>query len=386
MLKLKPFNEKKDEVREEVILAEKLKSMLENLYESTRYYNIVDHALTSYLLLIEKEVHDALPDNPKSFREALATLFVTNSSQRALRSIEILEKRYKSRLTNSLPYSVIALDILLDKDLLEAARRLYNLLCEVKIENVTMPSEDAYISSAIIERAARSLEMSPSSVRIVEMYNVALKILVDFVMKENQKKMDYLEYQPILRWIRTQLTEERYSESYNDIESFSAEIPPPLFFSPLRLYVVWKFLWKALELKVAPSNYVLDEKDRKFLIESLRKKEHKATLKLKFWNFLEGFYLTIISGTVSSFAYYVLQVVFRQVIPVLFLVPIIIPSAITLFIEVVEKVFKTYAEENVRKLKVAIPGFSSIENKRRKAELELRIVKNSLKRYAEVFG
>jgi len=99
---------------------------------------------------------------------------------------------------------------------------------------------------------------------------------------------------------------------------------------------------------------------------------------------LEGFYLTIISVILSSFTYYILQVVFRQVIPELLLVPII-PSSITLLIEIIEKVFKTYTEENVKKIKAAIPGFSLIGNKRKDVELELRVVKNSLKKYAEVF-
>jgi len=375
MLELRDFRERKN-IKEEVRLAQKLKRVLESLYDSTKYYNIIDHALAAYLLGREKEVLEELPDNPRNLREALATLFVASDSERALRAVEILEKRYKKRLISTLLYLVIALDILLDKKLFAVSKRLYDLLREVNIVSTILPGEDAYIAFAVFERAAQSLEVPLLSVRIEEEPETALRILVDFAIRRSRKELDFAEYQSVLSWISAQLKEELYSESFDDIESFSAEIPPLLFFSPARLYVVWKFLWKARKLEVALPSYVLDEKNRERLIEFLRKKKRNESLKLKALSLLEDFYLTVILTATTTLASLVVQSVFKLAIPLLNVIPII--AIITI---ILVNIAKKYAEKIMKKVKNKIPGFSSIKNKRKEIELRLRDIENSLERY-----
>lgn len=237
-------------MREEARLARKLREVLESLYDSTRHYNIVDHALAAYLLRREGEVLGELPDSPRNLREALATLLVANDAKRALKAVEVLERRYRKRLKSTFPYSVIALDILLDRGLYEPAGRLYAALRGAGVASISAPAEDAYVAFAVLERAARSLGTAPPARgRVGERPEAAFRALVDFALRGDREALGRAEYRSVLGWISTRLEERRYVETCDGIEVFSAEIPPPLFFSPARLYAVWKFLTRALGLE-----------------------------------------------------------------------------------------------------------------------------------------
>lgn len=367
---------KRENMKETIHLAQKLEEILENLYDSTRYYNIVDHALVAYLLRREKEVLRELPDNPRNLREALATLLVTDNAKHALKAVEILEKRYKKRLKNTFPYSVIALDILLDKGFFEPAKRLYIILDKTHITNITAPSEDAYILFAIFERTARSLGILFVNEELREKPDQAFRTMVDFVIRGKRKVLNYTEYRSILGWINAQLKEKYYTETYDDIETFNAEIPPPLFFSPARLYVVWKFLLRTLKFKVVPPSYVLDDSTRQILIDTLKKKRQYERYKLKFLNFVENFLLTIAVVVISITVDITTQAMIKIAVPLPFIATIIVGA----IVGAIEK----YTERKLRKFKLYVPGFSIIENKRKKVELRLNKIEKWLEKYTKI--
>ncbi|MEM2514542.1 MAG: hypothetical protein QXR45_08740 [Candidatus Bathyarchaeia archaeon] len=287
-------------------LIEKFEKLLEDLYEASKSGNIVDHALVAHLLGREKEVLRRLVNQKDSFSSALATLLVSEEQDFILRIIKVLEEKFQNRLVYGFPYTIIALDRFLDKGFLKASRSIFELLSN-NLDKSLVPKDEMYIVVTIFERAANSLQINfPSLRETVEMrLKDALMVLTDFALKEKLEKLSYQDYQAIINWIKIQLSESYYSEDQDDIEIFNIKVPPPLFFSPLRLYLVWKFFNKvSRDYKLVPYKYTLDDESRRFFIELLKKEKTKKAIEVAILKGIEDFFLTLIialSSFISSY-------------------------------------------------------------------------------------
>ena len=353
-------------IPEELKLLHTLEEIIRMLYDFSKY-NLIEHSMTAYLLGEEKDILVKLPKTPNTIREGLATLFVARN-EKLLKAIEILERRYKQRLKTTFPYPVIALDILLDKGLTDIARRLYRLLLDINIIEFNAPIEDEYIVWAILKRATRELKEKLSVGPFIRELDTPIRIMVDIAIMKSRDKLDYKEFKSVIKWINEQLSEEKYNEFYDDVEMLEIRVPPRLLFSPIQLYLVWKFLKNVLRFELVPPSRVLGENERQLLIKALERKKLLITLKIKVLNFIYDFQITIITILIMISLILLIKSLFF-----LFLPP---------FVSVIFEVgAKRYIEEKIRKIKNKIPWCSRIKEKIDTLQRELDQINQAIEKH-----
>jgi len=359
---------------EAIQVERRLRKVLEDLYESSYHYP-VEHALTAHLLERDREISDKIPDPPRNREEAIVTLFVSTNPEHLLHAIEVLEKHYIRKLYLVFSYLVIALDRLLDSGLIQPAKRLYEILTKTNLSDLYVPVEDRYIIYSVFQRAAQTLALKPVPLRSIdaeEEVDDRFKTIVDIAINQTAKELEYQKYQSVLDWISRQLKQNRYSEIYDEVETLPAEIPPPLFFSPARLYVVWKFLRRAVKLRVAPQKYVLDEECRRFLLKTLVKKRRYMSIKLSFMKGFEKFIFTLLSTSIMIIA----RFIFRLKI-------LSWPLVIQLIVfAIVEFSIGRYMRDVLERIRVPLITFFKIKMKQEELKVEIEKLDRWIKKHS----